>query len=250
MSTSHDRPSIPRSRALGGVAAGIEALLHFRLKQEWDERRKYSALLEQMQLTASLGIQDLFVRKLQHMIRFDNDRQIIWNHMKVVDQLESDAAQSDASKFRKNIGELAQGLDELLLEGFTSFHSVTTLFEYLAARILVKICSDSFVVPQSWISMHLMQICRVGSHTQVPNPSDKSQYVQCLDDLTRSFCRILSRLDGQMSASPRFYIGQRGYPIGLLQQRNAEFLAVTHLNLGLSGGNSNLQKGILERINS
>lgn len=42
-------------RALGGVAAGIEALIHFRLKQEWDERRRYSALLEQLQLTASLG---------------------------------------------------------------------------------------------------------------------------------------------------------------------------------------------------
>lgn len=98
--------------------------------------------------------------------------------------------------------------------------------------------------------MHLMQICRVGNHAQVPNPSDKSLYIQCLDDLTKSFCRILNKLDGQMSASPRFYIGQRSYPIGLLQQRNAEFLAVTHLNLGLSGGNSNLQKEILERINT
>ncbi|KAL8966881.1 MAG: hypothetical protein Q9197_005738 [Variospora fuerteventurae] len=88
------------------------------------------------------------------------------------------------------------------MEGLQSFHSITTLFEFLATYILIT-----------------------------------------------SFCQILTRLNTQMDMSPKFYyVGQRSYPVGLLQQRNAEFLAVAHLNLGLGGGNFIVQKQTLGKV--
>lgn len=40
---------------LSNVAAGLEALLFFRLRREWTERNRYSSLVEQLQLAAALG---------------------------------------------------------------------------------------------------------------------------------------------------------------------------------------------------
>ncbi|KAL8646450.1 MAG: hypothetical protein Q9210_006135 [Variospora velana] len=223
-------------KELAGVAAGIEALLLFRLKREWKERREYSVLLEQLQLSTILGVQDLFGRTLHYMTRSDNQGQIIWDHMKL----------------HKDIGDFVQGINKINMEGLQSFHSITTLFEYLATYIfnlqLVKICPDSFIIPRSWISMHLLRICCEQSHTKVTNPSDKLRYDQGLIELITSFCQVLTRLNAEMDLSPKFYVGQRSYPIGLLQQRNAEFLAVAHLNLGLGGGNFHVQKQTLGKV--
>lgn len=41
---------------LSVVASGIEALILYRLKWEWSEKHRYSALLEQLQLATALGM--------------------------------------------------------------------------------------------------------------------------------------------------------------------------------------------------
>ncbi|KAL8986590.1 MAG: hypothetical protein Q9177_004130 [Variospora cf. flavescens] len=264
---SHTIQRLRYDKEFAGVAAGIEALLLFRLKREWKERREYSILQEQLQLSTTLGVQDLFGRTLHYMTRSDNQGQIIWDHVKMVGKLESDVFQSEALTFvgepppakfdnntnhrrqHKDVGDFVQGINKINMEGLQSFHSITTLFECLATYIFVKICSDSFIIPQSWISMHLLRICCGQSYTKVTNPSDKLRYNQCLIELITSFCQILTRLNTQMDMSPKvYYVGQRSYPIGLLQQRNTEFLAVAHLNLGLGGGNFNVQKQTLEKV--
>lgn len=52
---SHTIQRLSYDKELTGVAAGIEALLLFRLKREWKERREYSVLQEQLQLSTTLG---------------------------------------------------------------------------------------------------------------------------------------------------------------------------------------------------
>lgn len=47
-------------KSLATVAAGIEALLFYRLKHEWRERKEYSSLLEQLQLATKLGMFSTF----------------------------------------------------------------------------------------------------------------------------------------------------------------------------------------------
>lgn len=43
------------NRRFASVAGDMEALLFYRLKNEWEERKEYSSLLEQMQLATTLG---------------------------------------------------------------------------------------------------------------------------------------------------------------------------------------------------
>ncbi|KAL8966882.1 MAG: hypothetical protein Q9197_005739 [Variospora fuerteventurae] len=96
---SHTIQRLRYDKELTGVAAGIEALLLFRLKREWKERREYSVLQEQLQLSTTLGVQDLFGRTLHYMTRSDYQGQMIWEHVKLLEKLENDVVQSEALTF-------------------------------------------------------------------------------------------------------------------------------------------------------
>ncbi len=57
---------------LSNVAAGLEALLFFRLRREWTERNRYSSLVEQLQLATALGESieaDIFLHVIAFRLR-------------------------------------------------------------------------------------------------------------------------------------------------------------------------------------
>ncbi|KAL9029644.1 MAG: hypothetical protein Q9196_002143 [Gyalolechia fulgens] len=221
-------------RRFASVAGDLEALLFYRLKNEWEERREYSSLLEQMQLATTLGAEKRFFRALSHMLWSEPQGRTIWGHLSVIRKLENDVVDPNASTLSKNLDELRTRLDQLEIEAFESFHSITTVFEYLATHIIVKISDQSFIVPRSWITLHVSRLCEAGSDLKAGQESDRKIYEQCLVKLTNNFCHLLTWLDSRLTRNSDFRIGNHTYKIALLQRRNAELLAVARLNLGLS----------------
>lgn len=85
--------------ALSGVTSDLKALLYFRLRREWDQRKEYSSLVEQIQLARVLGAQDLFYQALSHIIRAEINGTLISKHLDVFSRLERGLTHLDASSF-------------------------------------------------------------------------------------------------------------------------------------------------------
>ncbi len=60
---------------------------------------------------------------------------------------------------------------------------------------------------------------------------DTQRYHECLLQLVQTFSRLLTRLDKALQQGWSFSYGKRKYHQSLLQQRNAEFLAIGLVNL-------------------
>lgn len=114
---------------------------------------------------------------------------------------------------------------------------------------IFKISEHDFIVPRSWITLHVSRLCEAGSHLKAVQPSDRKKYQQCLVKLTKNFCDILKWLDSRLTRNADFRIGNHPYKIALLQQRNAELLAVSRLNLGLSCADIGLSTQMTTAVN-
>ncbi|KAL8914803.1 MAG: hypothetical protein Q9171_000639 [Xanthocarpia ochracea] len=222
------------NEALSNVASGLEALLLFRLQREWTERNGYSSLIEQMQLATSLGVQGRFFRVFSHIIKSNYQGQWIWEYLDLIWRLERDAVRNDVSVFRKHLAELRVTLNQIDLDGFSSFHSVTTMFEYLTTYLIFRVCDANIVLPRSWLYLHLPHLYEVIGRKTVPEVTNKSIYQECLVVLIQGFCDVLGWLDKKVLPNHKFRLGQREYPMSLIQQRNAEILLVALLNLDSS----------------
>ncbi|KAL8933685.1 MAG: hypothetical protein Q9216_006254 [Gyalolechia sp. 2 TL-2023] len=239
--------TILRGKSFASVAAGLEALLFYRLRNEWGERKEFSSLLEQMQLATTLDKR--FSRALSYILRSEPYGGRIWGHLNIVRKLENDVANPNVSTFFNNLDEFRTQLNQLEKEAFESLHSLTMIFEYLTTHIIFKISKYGFIVPRSWITLHVSRLCEAGSHLKLVQPSEVKQYQHCLVKLTRSFCEILKWLDDRFPWRSDFWVGNWPYKITLLHQRNAEILAVARLNLELSGADAGLLTGIKTAIN-
>ncbi|KAL8798281.1 MAG: hypothetical protein Q9182_006793 [Xanthomendoza sp. 2 TL-2023] len=117
--------------ALRIVASEVEALILYRLKNEWRDKREYSALLEQLQLATGLGILNRFSRVLSHITHSVNQGRLIWSHINVVKLLEADVAHPNVSVFNDNITTFVTLINDLEIEGFMSY--IKNMFERLRA---------------------------------------------------------------------------------------------------------------------
>ncbi|KAL8725520.1 MAG: hypothetical protein Q9166_007306 [cf. Caloplaca sp. 2 TL-2023] len=80
----------------------------------------------------------------------------------------------------------------------------------------------------------------------IPEMTSKPVYQECFLDLIQSLCEVLTSLDKQIPHNHKFRIGHSEYPMALLQQRNAELLAVALVNLKVSFNNEGSIAGFLE----
>lgn len=87
------------------------------------------------------------------------------------------------------------------------------------------------MVPQSWIELYVPQLRHSVSWVRPLAWQDKHKYQECLLEVIQSFARLLDRLDSAFKQGFSFSIGGIFYPHSLLQQRNAECLAVGLVNL-------------------
>lgn len=145
--------------------------------------------------------------------------------------LEGEIANPNTASFSANLNVFLDGLAHADHRHLTSFHALTTVFEFFALYLILRIRPTILVIPQSWIDIHLSWFVRNGQ-LLFPQASPKSSiqtYGQCLIDLTRRFTTTISRL--QAPTFEGFRQGIRAYPFRLLHLRNVEFLSVAIVNL-------------------
>ncbi|KAL8749312.1 MAG: hypothetical protein Q9199_007761 [Rusavskia elegans] len=186
---------------LSNIASGLEALLFFRLKREWTERNSYSSLVEQMQLATALGVEGRFFRVFSYITYSENQGRWLWEQLSLLKKLERDAIEMNAPAFA------------------------------------FRICGNDFVIPRSWLYLHVPRLYEIVGSKQVPaiaTIAHRSMYQGCFLVLIQTFCDVLRWLDSIISLNQKFQIGKSEYSMSLIQPRNAELLAVSLLNLKLS----------------
>lgn len=214
------------------VSSFLEELLYFRLGKEWKLRSDFTSLLEQIQLARSFGsnVQHPFFRALSHRLLVDR-RDLMQHHLGLLNSLRDNLGVWNSSIFEINLKTILRNLDNIEVAGLSTLHSLTAVFEYLAAYLILKTCTAACVIPNSWIDLHDASISKVIDSPEPLQGDDRHIYQQCLVQLAKSFCHILSRLN-QANLSKDFLLcsGTPHQPL-LLRQRNAEFVAVLVANL-------------------
>lgn len=158
--------------------------------------------------------------------------------------LEGEIGNPNAASFEANLKNFSTGVKSADVRHLTSFHALTTAFEFFAVYLIFRVCRTGLVVPQSWIDIHLPRF--VGNRR--PHSSDTLLessihiYRRCLMDLTRDFAKMISGLDPFALPEIRkgFRLGIRNYPPRLLHRRNVELLSVAIVNLRGTGVDFNV----------
>lgn len=170
------------------------------------------------------------------------------DHLRALQNLEKNVGNPDASAFQETLRRFTFQLSLADIKQLSSFHSVTTVFEFFTAYLILRSCPVALVIPQSWIDIHLPWFAHFGQSLLAGEaPSrDLRIYANGLLELTTCFCKLLSRL-GSLPG-PGFRLGVSNYPSRLLHRRNTELLALAIVNLGFSNAGVDGFKQVLERV--
>lgn len=159
------------------------------------------------------------------------DTQLQGRQLRSLQCLESAVWHSTPSAFRESLQQFTDQILRADLNQLSSFHSVTTIFEFFATYLIIRCCHVAVLIPQSWINLHFPWFA--GHPLTEPTPQcDLLTYAACLIALTTCYCELLSRL-GSL-ADFRFRIGLTHYLPRLLYRRSLELVALIIVNLGLS----------------
>ena len=158
------------------------------------------------------------------------DTQLQFRQLQSLQRLESAVGYSTPSEFRESLRKFTDQILRADIKQLSSFHSVTTIFEFFAAYLIIRSCRIAVLIPQSWINLHFPWFAGHPLTEQTPQ-GDLLTYAACLLELTTCYCELLSRL-GSL-ADPRFRIGLTHYPPRLLYRRSLELVALVIVNLGL-----------------
>lgn len=153
------------------------------------------------------------------------------HQLRALEQLEHGVGNQDASAFRESLRRFTSELPCANIEQFSSFHSLTTVFEFFAAYLVFRSCRVAVLIPQSWIDFHLPWFGQSLIAEEIPS-RELHIYGSSLVELTICYCELLSNLTSL--PSPRFRLGKSDYPSRLLHRRNVELLAIAIVNLGYS----------------
>lgn len=104
------------------------------------------------------------------------------------------------------------------------------------------------MIPRAWIELYVPQLRYSASWVRPLALEIKQKYRECLLRLTESFARLLSQLDSAFKQDFSFSVGGKFYSYTLLQQRNAEFLAVGLVNLPASHPGIGLAKDHANKV--
>ncbi len=154
--------------------------------------------------------------------------------LRPLQNFESNIGKPDASAFRQSLRQFTFQILLADVKQFSSLHSVTTVFEFFAAYLIIRSCRVAVLIPQSWIDTHLPGFAYVEQSLldRETSNDDLRMYAGSLLELTTCYCQLLSRLGSLLG--PVFRLGLSNYPSRLLHQRNMELLALVVVNLGLS----------------
>ena len=214
------------------ILSSVEELLYHRLHKEWSKRSNFTSLLEQMQLAKAFGsnLQNRLFRALSHRLFLDQ-RDLMQRHLSLLTSLTENVGCSNASLFQDKLMTFLANLDEIKIPALVTLHSLTGVFEYLAAHLIVKTCATECIIPSSWIELHTTSTSKATHLAEPLRGDDKHRYHGCLIQLAKGFCHILSRLDKAALPSDSLLCGGSAHQSLLLRQRNAELVAVIVANL-------------------
>lgn len=155
--------------------------------------------------------------------------------------LEGEIENPHAASFSANLKKFSAGFESADVRHLTSFHALTTVFEFFTLYLMFRICRTGLVIPQSWMDIHLLWFVGNRRSLSLEALPDSSIHIyrRCLMDLARGFARMISQLDPFASSdiTKGFRLGIRIYPSRLLHRRNVELLSVAIINLRATGVN-------------
>ena len=218
------------------VSSSVEELLYFRLVKEWSTRDNFTSLLEQMQRAQAFNpnLHNRIFRALSHKLRVDG-RGLLQRHLGLLLSLEQNLSSQDVTTFESKLNVFVGDLDNISIPSLSTLHALTTVFEYFTAYLILKTCVETCLLTQAWIDLYIPRFADA-IHTAEPLQGFEGthKYQQCLVNLTVAFCRILRRLnDVPPPGISLLCNGNTHHPL-LLQQRNAELVAIAVANLALT----------------
>ena len=225
-----ERLKIANGNSPPASMASMEDLLFVRIRTEWEKRKLYSKLLEEIQVAELLGshFKSRFHRALSYQLSSSSEmRQISLPRL-----LKEAVKSGNCHIFKDLLSEFIDVLRKTKTFHMISLYSLVTELESLAAFLIMKICSPVSLLPESWLMPNIAWIIDSNPPTQPLGLHEKTTYTRCLFSLAEYFCELLRRLEME----PLAYDDGPNFPPYLLRQRNAELLAVVALNLAADKG--------------
>lgn len=221
-------------KRLIAISSFLEELLYHRVgkDKEWNKRSNFTSLLEQMQVAKALGsnVQIRLFRAVSHRL-FNDKRQLMQRHLGQMNALREKLGFWDAPTIQHNLKLFLRNLDNIEVPALSTLHSLTAVFEYLATYLILKTCATACVIPNSWIDLHVASISKAITSAEPLQADDKHRYLECLIELAKSFCYILSRLNQAELTKDSLLCSGTSHPSMLLRQRNADLIAIMIANL-------------------
>lgn len=185
-----------------------------------------------MELASLFGasVQNRHFRALSHGLFIDN-RKLLQRHFSLLNSLKENFGRWSASLFQDNLTIFLNNLDNIEVPALLTLHSLTAVFEHLAAHLILEASATACIIPNSWIDQHVLSISKARNSLEPLHGDDKYRYKKCLIQLANSFCRILSRMDKAVPPIDSLWCSGRPHKSLLLRQRNAELLAILVANL-------------------
>ena len=217
--------------SLTSVTAALEANLIYKARKEWEVKTTLGDVLEQLNCVNQLGynVKEQLVRKTRAQLR--NNRPSAHAAMVLLDALQTGLRSGDAVLFRDALQRYTLNLLALETQDYRVFHCHTAIFEAIALFLLLQMSQSSIAVPRSWLDLHLADILKENVISATLDSEQRFAYRDALLLLITTFIELLQKLNGPLQADASFHSHGCGYPSRILQQRNAELLAIIIVNL-------------------
>ena len=211
----------------------LEELLYFRIGREWSTRSDFSSLVEQMQLAKKFGLnlQNRLFRAVSHRL-FHDKRDLMQRHLVLLNRFEHDLSSQNALAFQRNLNIFLRNLENIEVQALSTLHALTAVFEYLAVYMILKTCDISCVLTQSYLNRCVPLFADAMRAIEPSSRFDSNEeYRKCLMELSKAFCRILSRFNQAPQPGVTLLCsGKTHHPL-LLRQRCADLVAIVVANL-------------------
>lgn len=219
--------------SLRSVLSCLEENLLYKARDEWKSQASLGYVFEQMDSAS------IFSDKLRALLVGKTRRLLQTHHaptyaaMVRSEQLQAQLRSGDALAYSNALQAFLSnqgGIMALPQQHFAVFHCYTARFESIAFYLMLQTSQSSVLIPHSWLDLHLHDILSLNKLSTLPSFDQRSVYRDALVFLIKAFVELLTWIDNNLQPGQSFVVCGRGYHTRLLQQRNAELLALILVN--------------------
>ena len=217
--------------SLGAVSMSIEDNIFFKAHKEWKLQAHLGYVLEQLDCVAHLKTQvrQRLVWRTRAQLRHDQPS----THQSLVlaETLQAHVTSGDPVQYCQALQSYLQMLQTLKPQDFATFHCHTNTFEAVSLYLLLQMSQSALMIPRSWLDLHIAGILNQNDLGGRPSWDQRCTFRDALLLLLKTFIDLLHRLNESLQNDAGFYVCGTWYHSRILQQRNAELLAVIMVNL-------------------